>query len=89
LKTSDDHGEIAIDVLRAIRAEADLLMERQTIFDAFDSDALNFFDGDIQLINQVERLKVINLFRLFHSKFPKYPLNPFIVSPFDIFLENV
>jgi hypothetical protein len=80
LKTSDDHGEIAIDVLRAIRAEADLLMERQTIFDAFDSDTLNFFDGDIQLINQVERLKVINLLDCSILNFLcKYPLNPFIV----------
>jgi len=59
LKTSDDHGEIDIDVLRTIRDEAALLMERQTIFDAFDSDALKFFDGDIQLMHQVEQLKKV------------------------------
>mmetsp|Transcript_16702 Transcript_16702/g.25022 ORF Transcript_16702/g.25022 Transcript_16702/m.25022 type:complete len:315 (+) Transcript_16702:65-1009(+) len=59
VKTSDDHGEIAIDVLRAVRDEAALLMERQTIFDTFDSDPMKFYDGDIQLMKQIERIKKI------------------------------
>mmetsp|Transcript_5207 Transcript_5207/g.6714 ORF Transcript_5207/g.6714 Transcript_5207/m.6714 type:complete len:311 (+) Transcript_5207:84-1016(+) len=46
LKTSDDHGHIAIDVLRAIRDESTLLMERQIICDTFDSDPLKLFDDD-------------------------------------------
>ena len=61
VKTSDDHGEIAIDVLRAIRDEAALLMEKQTIFDTFDSDPMKFYDGDIQLMKQIERMKVSDL----------------------------
>jgi hypothetical protein len=61
VKTSDDHGEIAIDVLRAIRDEAALLMEKQTIFDTFDSDPMKFYDGDIQLMKQIERIKVSGL----------------------------
>ncbi len=56
LKTAD--GEIAIDVLRSIRDEAELLMERQTIWDTFDSDPLKFYDGDSHLRDQVERVKV-------------------------------
>jgi Fe-S-cluster-containing dehydrogenase component len=56
LQTSN--GEVAIDVLRSIRDEAALLMERQTIWDTFDSDPLKFYDDDPQLRNQVERLKV-------------------------------
>ena len=52
------NGEVAIDVLRSIRDEAALLMERQTIWDTFDSDPLKFYDDDPQLRNQVERLKV-------------------------------
>lgn len=56
-RTSNDHGDIAIDVLRVIRDEAALLMERQTIVDAFDSDALKFYDGDESLKIQVERIK--------------------------------
>ena len=79
LKTSDDHGEIDIDVLRTIRDEAALLMERQTIFDAFDSDALKFFDGDIQLMHQVEQLKVRNPLQLLISKYPAYLLHLFTV----------
>lgn len=55
-KTAD--GEIAIDVLRSIRDEAALLMERQTIWDTFDIDPLKFFDGDDALRKQVERIKV-------------------------------
>lgn len=55
-KTAD--GEIAIDVLRSIRDEAALLMERQTIWDTFDIDPLKFFDGDDDLRKQVERIKV-------------------------------
>lgn len=52
------NGDIEIDVLRTIRDEATLLMERQTIFDAFDCDSLRFYDGDMDLKEQVERLKV-------------------------------
>ncbi len=52
------NGEVAIDVLRSIRDEAALLMERQTIWDTFDSDPFKFYDDDPQLRNQVERLKV-------------------------------
>lgn len=58
LRTSDAHGDIAIDVLRAIRDEASLLVEKQAIFDAFDADALKFYDGDDELRRIVERIKV-------------------------------
>lgn len=57
LRTSDAHGDIAIDVLRAIRDEAALLVEKQAIFDAFDADALKFYDGDDELRRIVERIK--------------------------------
>lgn len=58
-KTSED-SEIPIDILRTIRDEASLLMEKQTICDAFDCNALGFYDDDenSDLKNQVERLKV-------------------------------
>ena len=60
MKTSDDHGYIAIDVLRAIRDEATLMMECQTICETFDSDPLHLYDGDDKNIikSQVARLKV-------------------------------
>ena len=60
VKTSDDEGCIAIDVLRSIRDEATLMMEYQTICDTFDSDPLHLFDDDDQGIvrRQVSRLKV-------------------------------
>jgi len=58
IKTSDDHGEIAIDILRALRDEAALLMERQTIWDTLDSDPFKCYDGDDLLRREVERVKV-------------------------------
>ena len=60
LKTSDDEGFIAIDVLRSIRDEATLMMEKQTICDTFDSDPLHLFDDDDRgtVRRQVSRLTV-------------------------------
>ena len=73
LKTSDEHGEIAIDVFRSIRDEAALLMERQTICDTFDLDPLKFIDGDDKLRKQVERMKVIR--KLYYNIFNLYSLH--------------
>jgi hypothetical protein len=83
-RTSNDHGDIAIDVLRVVRDEAALLMERQTIVDAFDSDALKFYDGDESLKIQVERIKVcMNAYLIFlnlqgHGLFFEW-LSPFML----------
>jgi hypothetical protein len=46
--SSNNHGPgyVAIDVIRAIKEEATLMMEYQTICDTFDLDPLNFYDDD-------------------------------------------
>jgi hypothetical protein len=60
MKTSDDHGHVAIDILRSIRDEATLMMECQNICDTFDSDPLRLYEDDDQnfIRQQVDRLKV-------------------------------
>lgn len=54
---TEEEGHIAIDILRAIKDEAILLMERQTIIDTFDADPLKFVQDDAGLKLQIERLK--------------------------------
>jgi hypothetical protein len=54
---TEEEGHIAIDVLRAIKDEAILQMERQMIIDTFDTDPLKFFQDDAGLKMQIERLK--------------------------------
>lgn len=60
LKTSEDHGYIASDILRTIRDESILMMEYQTICDTFDLDPLNLYedDEDNLIRSQINRLKV-------------------------------
>lgn len=54
---TEEEGHIVIDVLRAIKDEAILQMERQMIIDTFDTDPLKFFQDDAGLKMQIERLK--------------------------------
>lgn len=60
MKSSDDHGYIASDILRTIRDESTLMMECQTICDTFDSDPLHLYEDDDgnYIKSQVVRLKV-------------------------------
>ena len=60
VKTSEDHGYIASDILRTIRDESILMMEYQTICDTFDLDPLNLYedDEDNLIRSQIKRLKV-------------------------------
>jgi len=55
----ENEADVAIDVLRAIRDEAVLLMERQIIWDTFDSDPFELCKNSNSLIRkQVSRAKV-------------------------------
>jgi hypothetical protein len=54
---TEEEGHIAIDVLRAIKDEAILQMEKQVIIDTFDADPLKFIQDDADLKLQIERLK--------------------------------
>jgi hypothetical protein len=59
-QTSKEGGQIAADVLRAIRDESTLLMELQLIHDTLDSDPLQIFQDDQESIlrKQVQRIQV-------------------------------
>lgn len=52
-----NEGDLAIDVLRSIRDDASLLMERQAILDTLDSDPFELCRDDPSLKKQIERVK--------------------------------
>ena len=46
LQTRRKEGNIDVDVLRAMRDQSELLLERQFIWDKIDSDPFELFVGD-------------------------------------------